>query len=298
MNILAEAVGALRLGGNQRIRDALVGDDALDESELASSEDLGLFGPSSVIWRVHSDSAMLIGGLRALLLQTLHPLAMAGVAQHSDYRNDPWGRLNRTSRFVGATTFGSTETAEAAIATVRRVHEHVKGTASDGRAYEANDPHLLLWVHLTEVDSFLRAFDSYGAGKLRDDERDSYVANMAEIARRLGAEKPPTTVAELEASLEGFRAECKITPEGREAVRFLLLPPVSFWMRGSYGLIASAALTLLPGWASRELRLPMPPLLAPLVVQPAAAALTRTVGWFMAGGSSQAKIEDQLLATP
>ncbi len=295
--MISEAIAVLRLQGNEWLRGALMGDEALGEGEMAHAGDLGLYGPQSVVWRVHADSAMLIGGLRSLMLQTLHPLAMAGVAEHSDYRDDPWGRLNRTGRFVGATTFGTTETAEASIKIVRRVHTRVRGTAPDGRPYSANDPHLLLWVHITEVDSFLRAFDRYGKGKLRDAERDQYVAEMAEVATRLGSETPPTTVAELEQCLEDFRSECVAGDQAKEAMRFLVAPPVPIWLRGSYAILTAGAVTLLPEWARKELRLPVPPLADPLLVRPAAATFTRAVGWLMSAQSNHANIEDDLLAT-
>src|SRR5271154_3986232 len=126
---------------------------------------------------VHSDSAMFIGGIRALLLQSLHPLAMAAVAQHSDYRGDPWGRLQRTSYFLAVTTFGRADDAQAAIARVRAVHEHVTGTAPDGRPYAASDPHLLTWVHIAEADSFLRAHVCFGTQPLDQAGRDGYLAD-------------------------------------------------------------------------------------------------------------------------
>ncbi|MDH4363327.1 MAG: DUF2236 domain-containing protein, partial [Acidimicrobiia bacterium] len=119
------------------MRSAIAGDERLSRRELATWDDPGLFGPASVAWRVHGESSMLIGGLRALLLQTLHPLAMAGVADHSDYRRDPWGRLHRTGRFIGATTYGNTATAEHVIAMVTAIHRRVEGTAPDGRHYAA-----------------------------------------------------------------------------------------------------------------------------------------------------------------
>lgn len=294
--MIGEALAAVRSSGSAWLREAIVGDEALDPSELASLDDLGLYGPDSIVWRVHGDSSMLIGGLRSLLLQTLHPLAMAGVAEHSDYRHDPWGRLNRTGRFVGATTYGSTAAAEQAIATVKRVHERVKGVAPDGRPYAATDPHLLLWVHITEVDSFLSAYNRYGNGKLRDAEQDQYVAEMAEVARRLGSEAPPETVAELEACLAAFRPECRAGAQARTAVRFLIVPPMPLWVRGSYGILAAAAVTLLPKWARRELRLPVLPLADPLAVRPAAALLTKVLGWLMAAGPRERDLEDRLLS--
>lgn len=278
---LATGVAAVRDAGSERLRSAVIGDEGLSPDELATADDPGLFGPESVAWRIHADGAMFIGGLRSLMLQTLHPLAMAGVAEHSDYRHDPWGRLNRTGRFIGATTFGSTPTAETSIAMVHRVHQRVVGTAPDGRPYAANDPHLLLWVHVAEVASFLDAYERYGDGKLRDAEKDRYVAEMAEVARRLGSETPPESVRELDDVLATFRAECAAGEQAREAMKFLLVPPVPAALRPSYALVSAAALSSLPRWARRELRAPVPPLVEPLGVRPAALALTRTLGWLM-----------------
>src|SRR3954447_21300232 len=115
------------------------------------------FADDRPIRRVHGDASMFVGGLRALLLQSLHPLAMAGVAEHSDYRGDPWGRLQRTSTFLAVTTFGPAQDAQRAVDKVRGIHRRVRGTAADGRSYDASDPHLLEWVHIAEVDSFLLA---------------------------------------------------------------------------------------------------------------------------------------------
>ncbi|MEM9654562.1 MAG: oxygenase MpaB family protein [Actinomycetota bacterium] len=292
--MIDEAVALLRQEGGNLLRSMLAGDQALKPSEMASKDDHGLFGPASVAWRVHGDSAMLIGGLRALLLQTLHPLAMAGVADHSDYRHDPWGRLHRTGRFIGATTFGSTKVAERMIRVVRNVHGRVEGTAPDGRPYSANDPHLLAWVHITEVDSFLAAYDRYGAGKLTDAERDQYVAEMAEVGHRLGAVDLPTTKADLEKALDGFQEECTFDEQAKEGLQFLLRPPVPFATKGAYGLITAASIGLLPSWAATMLRLPVPPGIDPLAIRPAALVLTRTIGWFMSGGRRQ-EMEDRLL---
>lgn len=293
--VLTEAIAILRLQGANMLRTALSGDEQLDQSEMATQDDPGLFGPASSAWRVHSDSAMLIGGLRALMLQTLHPLAMAGVAQHSDYRNDPWGRLHRTGRFIGATTFGTTETAEKWISIVRRVHDRVQGTAPDGRPYSANDPHLLLWVHVTEVDSFLRAFERFGKGKLTDAEKDSYVNEMAEVAERLGADNVPRTRAELDETIEMFRAECEYTDITKDTVRFLLFPPVPLATAGAYGLISAGAVTLLPEWARTMLRLPVPPGADLLAIRPAATVLTRGLGWLLTAPEHM-RLDDNMLS--
>lgn len=292
--VIGEAISLVRREGGNRLRSALAGDEQLRPDELADKQDLGLFGPASVAWRVHGDSAMLIGGLRALMLQTLHPLAMAGVSDHSDYRSDPWGRLHRTGRFIGATTFGNTKTAERVIGTVRRVHDRVEGEAPDGRPYSANDPHLLLWVHVTEVDSFLAGYGRYGSGKLTDAEQDRYIGEMAEIGTRLGAEDVPTNRAELAETIEMFRAECSFDEQARDSMRFLLLPPVPLAARGAYGLISAASIGLLPTWAQQMLRLPVPPGLDPLAIRPAATVLTRTIGWLMSESRS-ADLADRML---
>lgn len=243
---------------------------------LAEHGDDGWFGPDSVAWRVHADLGTLIGGLRALLYQTLHPLAMAGVAEHSDYRHDPWGRLHRTAEFVAATTYGTSAEASAAVARVQRVHTHVRGIAPDGRAYSADDPALLAWVHATEVDSFLAAYRRYGAG-LSDADADQYVGEMAMVAIAFGADPVPTSTAELADVLAGY--ELHATRAAREATRFLLFPPLPLSVRGTYALIAAAAVELLPLRAQLELRLPVPPCAGPIAVRPAARALFGTLRW-------------------
>ena len=170
------------------------------------------FADDRPIRRVHGDAAMFVGGLRALLLQSLHPLAMIAVAQHSDYRNDPWGRLQRTSTFLAATTYGTAEDAQRAVDRVRRVHQHVTGTAPDGRPYRAADPHLLRWVHVAEADSFLRCHQRYGARPLDDAGCDGYVADIARIAMELGVPDPPRTRAQLDAALRAYRQNSALPP--------------------------------------------------------------------------------------
>jgi uncharacterized protein (DUF2236 family) len=289
--MLPDPVAALRLGLGGLLRRAISGDTEPHPADLASADDPGLFGAGSPVWRVHGDVSMLIGGLRALLLQTLHPLAMAGVAGHSDYRHDPWGRLHRTGRFIGMTTFGSTTSAERAVEIVKRVHAPIRGTAPDGRPYAADDPRLMLWVHVTEVDSFLRAYQRYGGGRLSDAEADEYVAQMAVVARMLGTAEPTNDRASLAASLASFRPEVSAGAQARDAVRFLLLPPVPLVARGAYGLIAAAAIGLLPAWARRELWLPVPPLADPLLIRPAAQTLTRAMGWLLAPESRRSTLD-------
>ncbi len=247
------------------------------EVPLFSTEgDAGWFGPDSVVWRVHSDLSTLVGGLRALLYQTLHPLAMAGVAEHSDYRHDPWGRLHRTAEFVAATTYGTTEEAQAAVDLVKRVHLRVKGVAPDGRAYSATDPNLLAWVHVTEVDSFLAAYNRYGPG-LTAADADRYVAEMAVVGRALDSDPVPESVPELAEVLARYRLHA--SAQTRDALKFLVFPPLDWKLRPAYGLVTAAAIELLPISAQLELRLVSPPLAGPVAVRPALRTLLGTLRW-------------------
>jgi uncharacterized protein (DUF2236 family) len=269
---IASAVRASVVGSGERVADRRV--------ELFESSGPRWFDDNTPIRRVHSDSSMFIGGLRALLLQSLHPLAMAGVAQHSDYRADPWGRLQRTADFLAATTFGPADEAAAVVARVRAVHEHVTGIARDGRPYEANDPHLLRWVHVVEVDSFLRAHSRYGAEPLTPREADEYVSQMAVIARALGVAAPPESTRMLDDQLRAYRSELHSTPEARDAARYLLVrPPVQAAARPAYAVIAASAVALLPRWSRRPLRLPWLPVTEALAVRPAGELLTRGLRW-------------------
>jgi uncharacterized protein (DUF2236 family) len=235
------------------------------------------FDEDRPIRRVHADASMFVGGLRALLLQSLHPLAMAGVAEHSDYRGDPWGRLQRTSTFLGETTFGCADDAQRAVDQVRRIHEYVRGVAPDGRPYQATDPHLLGWVHVAEVDSFLLAHQMYGAEPLDQTGRDGYVADMAVVATALGVIDPPRTETELRERIDAYRPELRGTPSARDAARFLLLtPPLPLPAIPAYGVLAAAAVAMLPAWARLPLRLPYAP--------PLEATVTRLAGRVLVGG--------------
>jgi uncharacterized protein (DUF2236 family) len=242
------------------------------------------FAPDRPIRVVHGDAAMFVGGLTALLLQSLHPQAMSAVAQHSDYRTDPWGRLARTSTFLAATTFGTADDAQRAVDRVRRVHQHVTGTGADGRPYRADDPHLLRWVHIAEADSFLRSHQRYGAQRLDAAGCDGYVADAARIALALGVPDPPRTQAELAAAIADYRGELRAIPESIEAARFLIWnPPLPLLARGPYALLAAAAIAELPAWARRELRLPRPHPAEAVLARPAGHAIVGAVRWAMSG---------------
>jgi uncharacterized protein (DUF2236 family) len=222
-----------------------------------------------------------------LLFQSLHPLAMAGVAQHSDFRSDPWGRLQRTADFLAATTFGPASQAQRAVERVHRVHRRVVGVAPNGEPYAANDPHLLEWVHLAELDSFLAAHDRYGERPLVGAERDRYVADAAVVARALGVIDPPESEARLRDRLAEFRLELRGTQEARSAARYLLLqPPLPLAARAPYGLIAGAAVALMPAWTRLPLRLPWLPVSETVALRPAGLIVTRTLRWATAATTS------------
>jgi uncharacterized protein (DUF2236 family) len=255
------------------------GDTVHRRIEAAQS---GWFGADRPIRRVHGDAAMFVGGLRALLLQSLHPLAMAAVAEHSGYQSDPWGRLQRTAAFLALTTYGSAEDAERAVASVRAVHAGIQGVAPDGRVYRADDPVLLEWVHLAETDSFLRCYQRYGAQRLTPDAADAYVADAALVAGKLGVIDPPRSRAELERRIESYRAQLGGTAEARTAARFLLLqPPLPFPARAPYAVLAAAAIAELPRWARWPLRLPYLPLSEATLVRASGHALVETTRWIM-----------------
>ncbi|VVJ17618.1 Uncharacterised protein [Amycolatopsis camponoti] len=283
MAVTPSVVAAIR----ERARDALFARVAGPEgprnrARIHETPGPRWFLPDSAIHRVHGDTAMFVGGLRALLLQSLHPLAMAAVAAHSGYRGDPWGRLQRTSTFLATTTFGVADDAERAVSTVRAVHRRVRGVAPDGRPYRADDPRLLTWVHIAEVDSFLRAHQRYGAHPLDDAGCDRYVAETAVVARKLGVPGPPVTVAALEEALATYRPELHGTRDARLAARFLLVtPPVPWAAKPPYAALAASAAAMLPGWARPELRLPHLPVAESTLVRVAGLSVVKAARWVM-----------------
>jgi len=257
-------------------------DGARHRDRIHDTEGPRWFEPDSAIVLVHSDAAMFIGGIRALLLQTLRPAAMRAISEHSGYRGDMWGRLARTSRFLAVTTFGTAEDAAQAVDIVRSIHHRVTGTMADGTPYAASDPHLLKWVHVAEIDSFLLAHTVYGKTQLDQAGRDQYVAETAEVARRLGVIDPPVTEAQLHECLVAYRPELRSSPEAREAVRYLLLkPPLPLIARAPYGVLVAAAIGLMPRWTRRPLRLPWLPVSERTVVRALGGLATGTIRWAM-----------------
>ena len=253
----ADGLDRLRTGVAEAVRSRVGGPDrsALEE-RVWRSDGPRWFTPDDPVWRVHKDAAMFAGGLRALVMQSLHPLAMAGVDEHSGYRGDPWGRLQRTSLYIATTTYGTSADAERMIRAIRGRHTSVVGTAPDGREYAASDPHLLAWVHAAECHSFLVTHQAYGARPLTPTEADTYVAQLGSISERLGFDGAPTSVAGLEAVLARYRPELAGTEAARRTVRYVLdEPDLPLAARPAYSALAAGALATTPSWARTMLGL-------------------------------------------
>ncbi|WP_268799514.1 oxygenase MpaB family protein [Pseudomonas huanghezhanensis] len=217
--------------------------------------DPGLFGPDAVCWRVHGDfPSMLIGGVCALMLQMLHPRVLAGVWDHSNFREDMLGRLRRTGQFISGTTFGSTRDANWLIDKVRGIHSHVTGIAPDGSTYAASDPELLTWVHVTEVSSFMSAHQRYLDPSISSADKDRYYAETAIVAQRLGATDVPTSQSAIDDYSRSMRSQLECSERTREVLRVLKGAPAPSRLAKPVGsLMMQASVDLLPGWASTML---------------------------------------------
>jgi uncharacterized protein (DUF2236 family) len=224
---------------------------AYERAVTAHPKDDGLFGPKSIVWRVHRDRSFPIAGMRSLMVQALHPLAMAGVAQHSNWRKDPFGRLAATSSYVLTTTYGDTESALAAAAWVRKIHTHVRGVDTEtGLPYAAEDPALLLWVHAAMVESIVTMVRRYGRG-LDGGEADRYVAEMVPFAEIVGvpASDVPSTVAALSDYIESVELR-RVTPAARDAIAVVLDPPdLDPGFRELWHELGQVTIGTLPEWA-------------------------------------------------
>ena len=217
--------------------------------------DLGLFGPASITWRVHADfPGMMAGGVAALMLQTLHPLALAGVWDHSSFRSDILGRLGRTTRFVAGTTYAPTAEAERLIAMVRSIHRKVRGVAPDGRRYSAMNPALLTWVHVTEVSSFLAGYEFYRGRRLSAAERDGYFAETAQVARALGAKLVPENQAAIDQYWRSVQGELEFSERSAAVLQVLANIRLPIPMAGpARALFLGAGAAVLPAWAAQRM---------------------------------------------
>ena len=228
--------------------------------------DNGLFGPDSVTWRVHADPILWVAGLRALFLQAVHPAAMAGVLQHSDFRADPWGRLRRTADYVGVVTFGTTAEVERMGARVRGIHAKVRGTdRATGLSYRADDPELLRWVHCCEVESFLSTYQR-ATGGLTPEQVDGYYAEQTRAAAVVGLDpaQVPASAEAMRSYFRDMRGQTAVDRRARRVASYVLLPPMPRWAtwspaRPAWAGVAGLAAALLPAWTRRLYGLPTPP---------------------------------------
>jgi len=212
---------------------------------LAYGGDPGLFGPGSVSWRVIGDVASFVGGIRALLIQAAHPEVVAGVGDHSRYREDPLGRLSRTSAYVTATTFGAMPEVERAVTQVRRVHRMVSGVSSRGIPYDADDPGFSAWVHNALTDSFLVANQTFGADVLTAAEADRFVLEQTRVGALLDADPMPISAEELSRWIVQHPGLAP-SPEMEAAVDFLTDPPLEPGLKLGYKFLLEAAVATLP----------------------------------------------------
>ena len=270
----------------RRIAREIVGffnDASRNQQPVIRSPD-ALIPPGSVAWRVHGDvTGMMVGGIAALLLQMLHPKALAGVWDHSDFKADMHGRLRNTARFIAVTTFGARGDAEASIARVRRIHDAVHGTLPDGQSYDANDPWLLAFVHLAGSAMFLEGWRRFGEPRMSMADQDQYWRDVAPIAEKLGADPIPRSVAEAAALMARFRPELRADDRTFAIARTILRQsPAKLRALPVQTLLLQSGVDLLPAWA-RDLH----HLRGSGVTRPAIGAATnglaRTLRWALAG---------------
>lgn len=249
--------------------------------------DPGLFGPDSASWQVHSDfTAMLIGGVAALLLQMLHPLALSGVWDHSTFQTDMLGRLRRTAQFIAGTTFAGQADAERLIARVRAIHLGVIGIAPGGQPYAASDPQLLTWVHAAEVSCFLRAYVRYRNPAFSPADQDRYFDEIARVAEALGAVDVPRSRASMEAYLDRMRPALQCDARTFKTLELLRNAPAPTplavpWIR----LVMRAGIDLLPDWAKQMLDVPVYSPLRRAVLVATITTTAQPLRWAVRNGS-------------
>lgn len=258
---LLDPIELLRLRLVERVR-ATFNDTATGEQPVPPSDE-AWFAKDTPIRMVHADVvSMMVGGMAALLLQMLHPHALRGVLDFSDFRADMHGRLRRTARFIAVTTYGHRDHAEAAVARVNRIHAEVRGTLPDGTPYSATDPRVLAWVHVTEALMFLEAWLEHVRPDMPPAEQDEYFRQFAFIARKLHADPVPETRKEAQAIYRDLRTDLKATPEAREVAQLIINAKVEGAMASVQPFIAQAAIDLLPPFARTMLGLEAPGLKA------------------------------------
>jgi len=234
---------------------------------LTPAGDRGLFGPESIAWKVHADFiSMMIGGISSLIMQALHPQALAGVWDHSSFREDLKGRLGRTAFFIAATTYGSQDMALNIIEKVNRIHTKINGVDEFGKPYQASDPHLLAWVHLTETRSFMSAFESHRTELLSLNAKDQYFAEMKGLGERMGAMDLPASYAQTNQAIESYIPELHYGERAKSIIQLLEFFPSNLAAKPFVKLISRAGFLNLPDWVHPILGRPKPSALERIAV--------------------------------
>lgn len=269
----------------ESLRQALVGkvrgvfnDYSAGDRPVAISDE-ALFEHNSPIRMVHADIVgMMVGGMRSLLLQMLHPHALQGVLDHSNFRADMHGRLRRTAKFLAVTTFAHREEAKAAIERVNRIHAAVEGTLPDGTPYSANDPRVLAWVHVAGATSFLAAYLRHVRPDMPGHEQDEYYRQAAVVARALGADPVPLDRREAEQIFRFLRKDLRPSPEAREVADLVLNQRSPGTPPALQSVLGAEAVALLPSFARAMLGLEKPGLAA-LPARAATWGMGKTLRW-------------------
>lgn len=246
----------------------MVGGSGPPVAFLTPKGDRGLFGPESIAWKVHADFiSMMIGGISSLILQALHPQALAGVWDHSSYRKDLKGRLGRTAFFIAATTYGSESMANQMIEKVNQIHTHITGLDEFGTPYSASDPHLLAWVHLTETHSFMSAYEDYRKEQLNLRDKDQYFLEMSALGHRMGARDLPITYAGTNAAIKRYIPELYFGERAQSILNLLENFPSNLAAKPFTKLISRAGMLNLPDWVYPLIQKPTPSFFERLAVK-------------------------------
>ncbi len=262
----------------QQMVRQLVSSSSPPTAFLTPAGDPGLLGPDSMPWEVHADfMAMMVGGIASLILQALHPGALAGVWDHSSFRRDLQGRLGRTAYFIAATTYGPSAMANQMIDKVNRIHKHITGVDEFGKPYSASDPHLLNWVHLTETSSFMHAYLRYRNPQVSQMNMDRYFAEMRLIGNRLGATNLPDTASATDEAITAYLPELHYGKRARTIINLLDEYPSSPGSRPFVRLVSKAGFMNLPDWVFPLIQLKTPSALERMAVQSAIKLIAKPV---------------------
>ena len=280
----------------QRVR-AMTGATGDAREFLQPAGDPGLFGPDSAAWQVHAHFvAMMTGGLSSLMLQALHPRALAAVWDHSRFRTQLQARLGRTALFVATTTYGGTAAALQTIERVNRIHAQIRGTLPDGTPYVANDPELIRWVHLGETTSFLRAYQDLSLQPLSAARQDLYFAEMAQVGQRLGAHELPLTRHQALTQLQDYQPDLRVDERTRETLHLIENYPCAPLDRPMVSLIVRGALAMLPDWALNMLGRQRSCPLEQAAVRTALQGMGASLAWAFADTGVAARARQRMAA--